>query len=91
MSDQVSFSEALAAMIAMCIVLAFVLIYFCFIPAYRAWKRRKYERDHFWETDPRWNAEKFMFTPHLPKDYANDKKYSRMACSSSRSSRYSDM
>ncbi len=83
MASDMPFREALPAMLAMVVVLFFVLVYYCLIPCQRALKRRRHEREHWWENDPRWNADKFIFTPQLPKDYLNDKKYSKLACSRS--------
>ena len=86
MAANVAFSEALMAMFALCVVMAFILTYFCVIPAYKAFKKRKELIDNYWETDPRWKDDTFNFSPRLPNDYMTDKKYSRLACS--RSSRY---
>lgn len=41
-----------------------------------------------WESDPRWNNNKFQFAPRKPKDFLTDKKYSRLgACSRTSSMR----
>lgn len=77
----VTTEESVMAMLAMMIVLSFVLVIYCFIPAYRAFKKRQEQEENFWETDPRWNDEKFMFAPNFPTNYMDDKKYSRLACS----------
>lgn len=86
MANQVPFLEAAMAMSAMMIVLIFILLIYCFIPAYRTFKRRQELIENYWEIDPRWSDDKFMFSPKLPSDYMKDKKYSRLACS--RSSRW---
>ena len=86
MAANMEFSEALMAMLAMCVVMGFILTYFCVIPAIKAFKKRKELIDNYWETDPRWGDDTFNFSPRLPSDYKHDKKYSRLACS--RSSRY---
>ncbi|TRY77997.1 hypothetical protein TCAL_07857 [Tigriopus californicus] len=87
MANQVPFLEAAMAMAAMMIVLIFVLLIYCFIPAYRTFKRRQELIENYWEIDPRWSDDKFMFSPKLPNDYMKDKKYSRYACSRSSSVR----
>jgi cbb3-type cytochrome oxidase subunit 3 len=87
MAAQVSWSEALMAMIAMMIVLAFVLFYYCIWPIYRGFAKRKERERELYENDPRWDNSKFNFTPRIPKESANDKKYSRLAACS-RTSRY---
>ena len=88
MSAQVSWSEALMAMIAMMIVLGFVLFYYCIWPIYRGFLKRKERERELYENDPRWDNAKFNFTPRIPKECINDKKYSRFAACS-RTSRYS--
>lgn len=87
MANQVPFLEAAMAMSAMMIVLIFILLIYCFIPAYRTFKRRQELIENYWEIDPRWSDDKFMFSPKLPSDYMKDKKYSRLACSRSSSVR----
>ncbi len=83
MTSDMPFREALPAMLAMVVVLTFVLVYYCLIPCQRALKRRRQEREHGWKNDPRRNANKFIFTPQLHKDFLNDKKYSKLPCSRS--------
>ena len=89
MPAPMSWSEAFLAMFAMLIVLVFVLIYYCCIPVYRGMQRQKQreEEQQDWENDPRWNRERFSFVPRRPKNFMQDKKYSRMAACS-RTSRY---
>ena len=53
MGGKVPVSEAVIAMISMTIVLVIVLIIFCFVPAYKVWKKRREQLANFWETDPR--------------------------------------
>ncbi len=77
-SDKMPFEEALMGMIAMMIVLVFILIFYCFVPCYKLAKRRQEELDNWWETDPRWNQDRFQFSPRFPDNYLGDKKYSRM-------------
>ena len=82
MAAQVSWSEALMAMIAMMIVLAFVVFYYCIWPLYRGFKKREERERELYENDPRWDNAKFNFTPRIPKESVNDKKYSRLAACS---------
>lgn len=86
MAGQVPWGEACMAMFAMIIVLIFVLIYYCAMPVYHGLKRRKRQQEESWESDPRWNGDKFRYMPKLPEELINDKKYSRLAACS-RSSR----
>jgi len=93
MPAPMSWSEAFLAMFAMPIVLVFVLIYYCCIPVYRGMQRQKQreEEQQDWENDPRWNRERFSFVPRRPKNFMQDKKYSRMAACSRTSSMRSDV
>ena len=87
MAGHVPWGEAFLAMFAMIIVLIFVLIYYCVMPAFTAMKRRKQQEEEAWERDPRWNGDKFKYMPKVPEDLLTDKKYSRLAACS-RTSRY---
>ncbi len=49
MANPVPLGEALPAMLAMLTVLFFVLVYYCIIPCYRAFQKRKYDREHWYE------------------------------------------
>jgi len=93
MPAPMSWSEAFLAMFAMLIVLVFVLIYYCCIPVYRGMQRQKQreEEQQDWENDPRWNRERFSFVPRRPKNFMEDKKYSRLAACSRTSSMRSDV
>jgi len=81
---------AFLAMFAMIIVLIFVLIYYCVLPAFTAMKRRKQQEEEAWERDPRWNGDKFKYMPKVPEDLLTDKKYSRLAACSRTSSMRSE-
>ena len=87
MAGHVPWGEAFLAMFAMIIVLIFVLIYYCVMPALTAMKRRKQQEEEAWERDPRWNGDTFKYMPKVPEDLLSDKKYSRLAACS-RTSRY---
>lgn len=93
MPAPMSWSEAFLAMFAMLIVLVFVLIYYCCIPVYRGMQRQKQreEEQQDWENDPRWNRDRFSFVPRRPKNFKQDKKYSRLAACSRTSSMRSDV
>merc|ERR1719187_295929 len=81
----------------MLIVLVFVLIYYCCIPVYRGMQpgmqrqKQREEEQQDWENDPRWNRERFSFVPRRPKNFMEDKKYSRLAACSRTSSMRSDV
>jgi len=90
MAGHVPWGEAFLAMFAMIIVLIFVLIYYCVLPAFTAMKRRKQQEEEAWERDPRWNGDKFKYMPKVPEDLLTDKKYSRLAACSRTSSMRSE-
>lgn len=93
MSDpQMSLTEAVLAMLAMVIILCFVLFFYCVLPCYNNYKKHSWTREanngEDWESDPRWNNDKYQFVPRKPTDYLTDKKYSRLgACSRTSSMR----
>merc|ERR1712242_431924 len=60
---------------------------------YRGMQRQKQreEEQQDWENDPRWNRERFSFVPRRPKNFMEDKKYSRLAACSRTSSMRSDV
>jgi hypothetical protein len=82
MADHVSVDEALGAMSAMLIVLTFFLVYFCCIPAYKSYHRRKEMEEELINTDQRWNTNRFDDQQQWPKNHKQDKKYSRLAACS---------
>lgn len=90
MPGHVPWGEAFLAMFAMIIVLIFVLIYYCVMPAFTAMKRRKQQEEEAWERDPRWNGDTFKYMPKVPEDLLTDKKYSRLAACSRTSSMRSE-
>jgi cbb3-type cytochrome oxidase subunit 3 len=90
MAGHVPWGEAFLAMFAMIIVLIFVLIYYCVMPALTAMKRRKQQEEEAWERDPRWNGDTFKYMPKVPEDLLSDKKYSRLAACSRTSSMRSE-
>ncbi len=82
MADHVSVDEAVGAMIAMLIVLVIFLIYFCFLPAYNGWKRRKQMEEELLDVDPQWETDRYAFQAKWPRNAVRDKKYSRLAACS---------
>merc|ERR1719208_510980 len=80
-----SSNEAIGAFVAMMVVLLF-FVYFCCVPIYHGYKKRKEREQELLNTDQRWNTDRFFCQRQWPKNYRQDKKYSKLAACSSRNS-----
>ena len=80
-------AEATWAMITVIVVIIVVIIFCCFVPFWRALKKR----DHHWEdpeNDPRWDLDNFQFSTTSPRAERKlgDNDYNSLSVSSNNNS-----